>query len=405
MSCQSQEPVDSKMNPAGCARRRILISHQGCVPIYRKSFFARLNEGADMDFAVVHGRAPRGSDIIEASPPFDFPNIEVNNRELRFLGRTFIWQPVLWRAIRGEFDAAVIGEEVKFLSNIAVALALRLRGRPFLFWGFGYHQYDRPQEAWVARATSAIAAGIKGLMYRMASGYLVYTDGGRRALLGRSARPGRMAVLQNTVDTELEDRYRAAVASEPIELAFSELGVRSDSTKLLYFGRLVRTKGVNLLVEYARRCQQSNRRVDLVIFGQGAEEAPLRSSAADLKNVSFHRHDNLKLARALRISAAVVIPGYVGLAVTHGFAHGVPMLTREGQLHSPEVEYIEHSVNGLILPQAPEAFFQALDTFVDDPNLQLRLARGAEQTARSIDMNHMVATFRSLVSECLTSSN
>jgi glycosyltransferase involved in cell wall biosynthesis len=141
--------------------------------------------------------------------------------------------------------------------------------------------------------------------------------------------------------------------------------------------------------------------VDVIIFGQGAEEQRLRLLAGDLSNVAFHRHDDLKLARALRLSAAVVIPGYVGLAVTHGFAHGVPTLTRHGQLHSPEIEYLEHGINGLILPENHDEFFAALDDFVDDPGLQTLLAGGAERTSQTIGMDHMVATFRSLVVECL----
>ena len=191
-----------------------------------------------MEFTVVHGRAPRGSDLIEAPPPFNFPNLEVINREFKFFGRALIWQPVVWRAFRGDYDAAVIGEEVKFLSNIAIAVALWVSGRPFLIWGFGYHQYDRPQQTWAEKATEFIAAKTKGLLYRMASGYLVYTDGGKKSLCAGSARPPRIAVLKNTIDTGREAAYRERVAAETTEQAFQELGVRSDSVKLLYFGRL-----------------------------------------------------------------------------------------------------------------------------------------------------------------------
>ena len=141
--------------------------------------------------------------------------------------------------------------------------------------------------------------------------------------------------------------------------------------------------------------------MDIIIFGQGSEEQRLRSLAQVLPNVAFHRHDDLKLARALRISAAVVIPGYVGLAVTHGFAHGVPTLTRRGQLHSPEVEYIDHGVNGLFLSEDPNEFFAELDAFVDDRELQRRLANGAERSGQTMNMGHMVDTFRNLVAECL----
>jgi glycosyltransferase involved in cell wall biosynthesis len=339
--------------------------------------------------------------MIEASPPFPFPNIQVENRIFKIAGRLFVLQPLIWRVLRGEFDGAVIGAEVKYLSNLVIAFLLRLRGRPVILWGFGYHQYDRPQRSMLARVTAGAAGSLKRIVCRVSSGYLVYTKGGERAL--RSWRPPlkRIAVLRNTIDSEREKELRAKVALEPVERATRELGVRSESVKLLYFGRLVPTKHVELLLEYARRCIQTGRSADVIIFGQGSEEQRLRLLAANLSNVVFHRHDDLKLARALRISAAVVIPGYVGLAITHGFAHGVTTLTRHGQLHSPEIEYLEHGINGLILPEHPDEFFTALDAFVDDQDLQRRLARGAERSAQTIDMGHMVDTFRNLVAECL----
>jgi glycosyltransferase involved in cell wall biosynthesis len=381
---------------------RVLVSHQGCIPIYRKPFFVRLNENSPIDFVVIHGRPVPGSDLIEASSPFPFPQIEVTNRSFAVAGRSFVWQPVVRRALRGEFDGAVIGDEVKFLSNFIVAAVLWALGRPVVLWGFGYHQYDRPQRTIPSRATAFVARALKGLLHRVASGYLVYTDGGEQALRKLSPRLNRIAVLKNTVDTKREAELRSIAAREPIETANRELGSRTDSIKLLYFGRLVPTKYVELLIDYARRCVQTGRFADILIFGKGAAEEQLRLRATGLPNVVFHHHDDdLKLARALRISSAVVIPGYVGLAVTHAFAHGVPVLTRAGQMHSPEIEYLEHGVNGLLLPEPPDEFFTALDRFVDDADLRKGLAAGAERAAQSIDIDHMVDTFRSLVADCL----
>jgi glycosyltransferase involved in cell wall biosynthesis len=386
------------------SRPKVLVAHQGCVPIYRTSFYRRLNELGTIDYVVVHGAAPRGSDLILGPSPYNFPNLPVVNRELRIAGRSCIWQPVVWRAIKGDFDAAVLGDEIKFVSSLVVALALRIRRRPFLLWGFGFHQYFQRQETLLAQVTEAFAVSVKKVIYRIASGYLAYSEGGEKALRSLSAPPKKIVVLKNTIDTEREGELRAAVASEPLDYICRDLGVCEDATKLLYFGRLVAAKYVDLLIQYAKRCIGTGRKVNILIFGQGAEEARLRELSTGLSNVVFHQHSDLKLARALRVSAAVVIPGCVGLAVTHGFAHGVPILTRRGQLHGPEVEYLADGGNGLLLPEELGEFFEALDAFVDDRALQRRLSEGAERTAHTIDMHHMVATFHGLVSECLTSS-
>jgi glycosyltransferase involved in cell wall biosynthesis len=386
---------------SGSPKPAVLVSHQGCIPIYRKAFFERLNKEAAIDFVVVHGNPLARSDLIPASPPFDFPNVPITNAEWSLGSTKFVWQPVLWRVVRGDFHAAVIGDEVKFLSNIAAALVLFAYGRPVFLWGFGFHQYDRAPEGLLARMIAAVAAEAKRLLYRKASGYLAYTEGGAKALRTLPHPPPRIAVLQNTVDTAREAEFRAIAGSEPLDAACRELGVRTDSTKLLYFGRFVPAKNVDLLIQYARRCSQSGRNVDIVLFGAGSQEEQLKSSAHGLGNVVFHRHDDLNLARALRVSIATVIPGYVGLAVTHSFAHGVPVITRLNQMHSPEVEYLAHDVNGLMLPDDPQQFFSELDRFLEDHALQDKLRSGAEATARTIDMSAMATTFRQLIAETL----
>jgi glycosyltransferase involved in cell wall biosynthesis len=389
---------DSSLN----GRINVFVSHQGCIPIYRKSFYRRLNELNSYRYTVVHGAAPQGSDLILAPLPYDFPNIKVKAREFRLLGRPWIWQPVVWRVVRGDFDAVVIGDEIKFISNLVVALAMLLRRRPVILWGFGYHQYSDVQESLLKRITARFANFMKKRMYRFASGYLVYTEGGRSELQRLSMPPKRIGVLRNTIDIENEMRLSALVTGEPISDCCRELGVRTESVKLLYFGRLIPAKRIDLLINYARTCMIHNKNVDVIIFGHGSQKPELLRLANGLSNVVFHSHDDMKLARAFRISAAVVVPGYLGLAVTHGFAHGIPTLTRQGQYHSPEIEYLEDNVSGLLLPEDPKAFYAALDIFVDDHELQKRLSEGAKQAARRLSMTSMVQTFDQIVHECLT---
>lgn len=379
-------------------RPRILVSQQGCIPLYRKSFFQRLNALGSIDYVVAHGAAPSGTNLILARPPFDFPNIAVKNHEISFFGISFIWQPIVRRAMRGEFDGAVLGDEVKFLSSLVITLALRLRRRPVLLWGFGFHQ-NKGSTAFPQRVITALAGFYKKIFYRLVSGYLAYTEGGRQALLRLPGPPRRIVVLRNTIDTEREAEFRAIVAAESIEIAFQELRVRPRSVKLLYFGRLLPAKCVDLLIEYAERSARAGRDIDIIVFGEGPEEGRLRRLSSHLSNVVFHSHNDLLLARALRVSIAVVIPGFLGLAINHSFAHGVPVLSRLGQPHSPEVEYLEDGINGMLLPEAPAAFFAALDAFVDNQDQQRRLSEGAERAALQIDMDYMVASFHGLVSE------
>jgi predicted RNA-binding Zn-ribbon protein involved in translation (DUF1610 family) len=102
--------------------------------------------------------------------------------------------------------------------------------------------------------------------------------------------------------------------------------------------------------------------------------------------------DSAALSRIFRASDAVVIPGYVGLAVNHAFAHGRPVITCRSAIHSPEIDYIEHDVNGLILPSLPELGVGLL-RFAASAELRRSLAAGALKTHDKLDLQRMVEAF------------
>src|SRR5262249_4482722 len=108
---------------------RIAILHQGCVPTYRRAFYERLAAIPDRHYVVFHGEPEPGSGIPAAAPPFAFDNVKVRNRFWRIFGRTLVYQPVLMRIARGEIDALVVGHEVKYVTNIVLALLFRLLGK------------------------------------------------------------------------------------------------------------------------------------------------------------------------------------------------------------------------------------------------------------------------------------
>jgi hypothetical protein len=80
----------------------------------------------------------------------------------------------------------------------------------------------------------------------------------------------------------------------------------------------------------------------------------------------------------------MLIPGYLGLAVNHAFAFGVPVVSQASpgamRFHSPEVAYIKQGENGLLSEHGSRAaMIRALDEVLDD---QKRYSRNALRFAR-----------------------
>lgn len=376
---------------------RVAILHQGCVPDYRHRFFERLAERGTCRYVVFHGDPPPGTGIVAAREPFAFAHVRVRNRYLRLGRRFLVYQPVLGRVIFGGFDAVVLGHEVKFLANLVLSLVFRALGKPVLLWGLGFDTgVTTAADALPDRATrralaQRVAAKAKAIWALHATSYLAYTRSGGDRVAAQGLARERIHVLRNTIDTSRLIELNDACAGQDPAAIRRALGIDTAAPVLLYVGRLVTAKRVDMLVEFA--AQRAG--LSLVIVGDGPERRALETAAGGLPRILFWGHlpaEDMRLAMAFRVSAALVIPGYIGLAVNHAFAHGRPVVTirREGQ--GPEIEYVEHGVNGLVI-EDEASFERALQAFLDDPALQRRLAEGALATRRSLSLEAMARNF------------
>jgi len=388
---------------------RIAVLHQGCVPTYRRAFFDRLDQLgriAEREYVVFHGAAEPGSGIIAAVPPFAFSNVWVANRFWRVLGRTMIYQPVLRQIAGGDFDALVIGHEVKYLANLLLLLHFRLKGKPVLLWGFGRnHDIEAGKRHWLGTQFGQLVGFAQRRMIRSATDFMAYTESGAAHAAASGMRRERIAVLNNTIDISEEIAAHACAQTLDRSELRREFGLSADAVVLLYIGRLLAPKHVDQLIEAAREVRRSNLPVEVVIVGGGPEE---RNLAALANGASWCRflgsiHATEPLSRVFRASDALVIPGYVGLAVNHAFAHGLPVITCHSPVHSPEIDYVRPDGNGLILPSL-ETLAHGIRRFAESAELRARLAAGALEMREKLDLQRMVEAFDNSVARALARS-
>jgi glycosyltransferase involved in cell wall biosynthesis len=383
---------------------RVAILHQGCVPTYRQAFYERLGAIAERDYVVFHGEAEPATGIATAAPPFGFEHVEVRNRFWRVLGRTLVYQPVFLRIACGGFDALVIGHEVKYLANIALALYFRARGKPVLLWGFG-RNLDITKERrsrlgrWVGRAVRSAQTW----MLRVATDFLAYTGRGADHAMRSGMPRDRVTVLNNTIDISGEIAAHARAQSLDRSALRRDLGLSAEAVVFLFVGRLNAPKRVDALIEAVGTLRrQEPMAIEVLVVGSGPAESQLRDLAGGNAWCRFlgQVQDSDALGRIFRASDAVVIPGYVGLAVNHAFAHGLPVITCQSEVHSPEIEYIKPAVNGLILHSVQD-LGGGLRQFASSSELRRRLAAGALSSREKLDLRNMVEAFDQGVSRAL----
>lgn len=385
---------------------RIAILHQGCVPVYRRGFFIRLTQNSSNDYVVFHGKPPSNTSLQAAQPPFSFANVEVRTVELRLKKALLVWQAAVTRYLTGGFDGVVIGHEFKFLSNLVILGLSRLMRRPVFWWGFGYRKaYASWDKGSAPPLKDRLALWLADGLARCGDGYLVYTEKGREHLLSIGVPAERIQVVRNTIDMEEQIALSQSVAEWDDKALRTEFGLPPNADLLLYVGRLVARKNVDALVRFGKaNAEVDGRPLHIVIIGDGEERAQLETCAAGASNIRFLGAidpSDIRIAKAMKLCCAVVIPGYLGLAINHAFAHGRPVITRSHDFHSPEIEYLTDGEDGLLIPGDEASFHDGLRAFLASRAEQQRMADNAVGKRETLRIDHMVQAYDTFISRIL----
>ncbi len=234
---------------------------------------------------------------------------------------------------------------------------------------------------------------------RRASGGLVKPLIARRLRvldLAASKRPDVLLANSRTTAARIEKFYGREVREviyPPVRtdkfLGIPRLG---DEEGLLYWGRLIPYKRIDLAIAAAKRlgCR-------LNIVGSGPLEGQLRAQAEGAPNIVFHgRLTDEKLHQLMSLSKAFVFPGYedFGIVVVEALAAGLPV-----------VAYGQGGATESVLPGFGVLFeHQTVDDLVsairrlDDLDFDEARARAH---ARTFDREVFRDRYRSVVDECI----
>jgi glycosyltransferase involved in cell wall biosynthesis len=147
---------------------------------------------------------------------------------------------------------------------------------------------------------------------------------------------------------------------------------------LLFFGRLARSKGVDVLIDALTRLRQHDVYRPCVIAGRGPMEASLRQTITS-RGLEDQIHfvgwrSSSSLAELLSQSSMAVLPSReesFGNAMAESMAAGIPVIsTRAGSI--PEI--VDHEQTGLLVPQNDaEALAQEIHHLLEAPDKAERL--------------------------------
>jgi colanic acid/amylovoran biosynthesis glycosyltransferase len=181
--------------------------------------------------------------------------------------------------------------------------------------------------------------------------------------------------------------------------------------RLLFVGRLVEKKGVDVLLRSLARVRDAS----LVVVGDGPDRASLESLTRELgmaPRVSFLGNlGHEEVVRELRRAQALVIPSRVArdgdqegtpVVMAEAFAAGIPLVaSRLGGM-------AEHVVSGrtglLVEPESPESLAHALQQVIEAPETLTHLAERARAEGAALDLRFTSERYRSFLENGIRSS-
>jgi glycosyltransferase involved in cell wall biosynthesis len=152
---------------------------------------------------------------------------------------------------------------------------------------------------------------------------------------------------------------------------------------VLYVGRLVRQKRVDVLIEAMCKLEQDRKDIALLIVGDGVEHQQLAEQAKGLKNVRFLGFkDRPDLPQYYAVADVFVIPSEIepwGMVVAEALACGLPVIATRKV--GAAWDLIEDGKNGYIVPENDAA---ALAVAIDRACQADRVPMGASESRKVV---------------------
>lgn len=364
------------------SQERLLIV-QRRLTHYRVPFFNRLRErlaqdGVQLQLAV--GQATAQEALKRDTGTLDW----AQPAACRYLlnGR-LCWQQ-LGPALR-QADRVIVTQENKLLNNLSL-LGGPVRRRVAL-WGHGGNLQARP--GWSSRAAHVLKTQIS----RRADWWFAYTELSANLFQAMQIPDHRITVINNAVDTQTLRQQVLAFKQQPAATLRRDAGL-PDGPLGLFIGSLYPDKRLDLLLDAATRLRADLPGFQLAIAGAGPLMAELQQHTARQPWVHWLGPVlGERKARLLATADVMLNPGLIGLGILDAFAAGLPLITTDCRVHSPEIAYLQHGHNGLMCAPDGHALAEAAREVWRDAALAQRLRAGSEAAASQYGLDAMVERF------------
>jgi glycosyltransferase involved in cell wall biosynthesis len=162
----------------------------------------------------------------------------------------------------------------------------------------------------------------------------------------------------------------------------------------IFIGSLHKDKRLDFLFAAADLLHEKVKDFELLIIGDGPlndEAARFTESRRWVRWVGA-RHGREKVLYA-SLGRVMLNPGMVGLGILDSYALGIPIVTTDCGIHSPEIAYLRSQENGLLTADDRDAFANGVISLLEDSPLAEKLCAGCLADAEKYTIENMLENF------------
>jgi len=359
------------------------------LPRYRRDFFNALREALakqNIELRLLYGQPSRRDALKNDTTDLDWA-IKIPSAIGEFGRFELYWQPVL--PYLKDADLVIVEQASKLLVNYVLLLQNALGIRKLAFWGHGKNM----------QTTSAnpLAEWVKRLVSTHVHWWFAYNEMSARIVREMGFPAERITSVQNAIDTKSLARARAALTDADIAKVRAELGLEGNNIGI-YAGGLYPEKRIPFLLESLRLIRAQIPDFEMIFIGGGVDAYLVEQAAR--QHPWIHavgpKFDNEKVPY-YAISKLFLMPGLVGLGILDTFALETPLFTIDAPLHSPEIEYLESGINGIMLPPntTTNDYAKTVASFLINESKRQKLVEGCRKSRTIYGVENMVAHFMS----------
>lgn len=311
--------------------------------------------------------------------------IDIPQRVLSLRGKSVVWHPIFREFLKS--DLTILQQENRLLANYVLQIAAPLMGKKVAFFGHGKN--------FQAQSKDSLAERWKRFWARRVYWWFTYTDGCAKLIESYGFDRSRITVFNNSIDLSAIKAEKAALDPARTEALRAEL-VQGSRNVGVYVGGIYSEKRIPFLLEAARHTRELCPDFHLIVIGAG-KEAHLIEEAARTDGWIHYMGPRFGMDKTELVSLAKVwlMPGLVGLAVLDSFVYETPIITTDISFHSPEIDYVQDGVNGMIVHDYNDhlAYAKAVQLILTDDDKRQRLIEGARESVNLYSVENMAKLF------------